>query len=81
MDEGEYITSGVLQDYCLGLLTKSEEREVEKMCQAYPEVAKELKLLRFALEEYSKTKKLKDRDQLRLSVWKAVKKLWDERPS
>lgn len=78
MDAGSYITSGILQDYCLGTLSTQEERDVEAMCHAHPEVARELQLLRLALEEYARNNKLSGRDELRMSVWKAVKKLWEE---
>ncbi len=78
MDVGDYITSGILQDYCLGLLTYEEEIKIEKMCQMYPQVARELQLLRLALEKYASSNKIKERDELRSKVWAAVKKLWDE---
>lgn len=78
MSEGEYITSGILQDYCLGLLTPIEERKVEAMCQAYPKVASELQLLRDALKKYAGSNKIYPRSDLRMEVWKAVKKLWEE---
>lgn len=78
MNEFEYITSGVLQDYCLGFLTDQEEKSVESMCRDYPEVAKELELLQDVLKEYARTNKHSRQDQLRKKVWQAVKKLWQE---
>jgi hypothetical protein len=80
MSEGDYITSGILQDYCLGLLTPEEERKVEAMSHAYPRVASELHLLRQALEKYAGSSKIHPRSELRMAVWKAVKKLWEENP-
>jgi SRSO17 transposase len=77
MNEFNYITSGVLQDYCLGFLTEKEERSVESMCRDYPEVAKELELLQEALKDYLINKKQQRQDELRMKVWKAVKKLWE----
>jgi hypothetical protein len=78
MSEGDYITSGVLQDYCLGLLTPEEERKVEVMSHAYPRVACELHLLRQALKKYADSSEIHPRSELRMEVWKAVKKLWEE---
>lgn len=78
MNVGDYITSGILQDYCLGMLTKDEEIKVESMCYDYPQVATELKLLRQALEKYTNDTLTKHRDELRMAVWEAVKKLWNE---
>ncbi len=46
----EYINSGVLEQFCLGLLTKSEQEAVITMCTVYPEVRKELTEIEFALE-------------------------------
>ncbi len=80
MSEGEYITSGILEDYCLGLLSLKEERKVEAMCHAYPKVASELQLLRETLEKYAGSNKIHPRSELRMEVWKAVKKLWEENP-
>ena len=76
----DYITSGILQDYCLGLLMDEDERKVEAMCQAYPQVAMELQLLRLALEKYSGGDKILRRAEVRKAVWEAVKKLWVENP-
>jgi hypothetical protein len=80
MNTGDYITSGILQDYCLGLLTLEEERKVETMCQDYPAVANELHLLQQTLDKYVTSDTIWRRDELRMKVWEAVKKLWEENP-
>lgn len=80
MNKGDYITSGILQDYCLGLLTVDEERKVETMCHDFPEVAQELRSLQEAIDKYVANDTVSSRDELRLRVWEAVKKLWDENP-
>lgn len=80
MNIGDYITSGILQDYCLGLLTVEEERKVETMCHDYPAVAKELHLLRQTLDKYVANDSILHRNELRLKVWEAVKKLWEKNP-
>ncbi len=80
MNIGDYITSGILQDYCLGVLTVEDERKVESMCNDYPDVAKELHLLRQSLDKYTAREAIRHRDELRLKVWEAVKKLWDKNP-
>jgi len=53
MNHLEYINSGKLEDYCLGLLTKEERAEVEQMCLRYPEIKRELSLIQSALEKYA----------------------------
>ena len=80
MNIGDYITSGILQDYCLGMLTIDEERKVETMCHDYPDVAKELHLLRQSLDKYTASDAIWHQDELRMKVWEAVKQLWDENP-
>lgn len=80
MNIGNYITSGILQDYCLGVLTNEEEKKVEIMCHDYPAVAKELDLLKKSLEKYTAIETIWRRDELRMKVWEAVKKLWEENP-
>lgn len=77
----KYITSGILQDYCLGLLGEEDEIKVEGMCDAYPEVARELVLLRQALEKYSGSHTVRHNEALRKEVWEAVNKLWEKEGS
>ena len=81
MIENDYITSGILQDYCLGLLADEDERKVEAMCHAFPQVARELQLLQQALEKYAGSDTIRHRNELRRDVWEAVKKLWEEESS
>jgi len=78
MNELDYIKSGLLKDYCLGLLTDEEEKSVESMCRDYPGVARELELLQEVLKEYERTNKPYRQDELRMKVWQAVKKMWQE---
>ncbi|MDN3677046.1 hypothetical protein QWY90_06950 [Flavobacterium paronense] len=79
MNIGDYITSGILQDYCLGVLTVEEEKKVETMCNNYPAVANELLLLRQSLEKYADNESIWRRDELRIKIWQAVKKIWEEK--
>ncbi len=78
MNIDDYITSGILQNYCFGLLTKEEERKVEKICTDYPKVARELQLFRNALKEYSSHTKILNREELRRATWESIKKIWEE---
>jgi hypothetical protein len=78
MNVGDYVTSGVLQDYCLGLLTNEEELKVEAMCNSYPEVASELQLLRQALESFAGSNDTWRSEIVRKAVWESVKKLWEK---
>lgn len=81
MNVGDYINSGILQDFCLGLLKKREEIEVEAMCRQYPEITLELRLLRKALEKFAGSNKVSDRIVLRTTVWNNIKKIWEDENS
>lgn len=80
MDIGDFITSGILQDYCFGVLTVEQEKKVETMCDDYPAVAKELYLLQQTVEKYTANDSVFHRDELRMKVWENVKKLWEDNP-
>ncbi len=73
-----YIASGILHDYCLGLLSEEKEREVNAMCFEYAEVAQALQLLREALEKYAGSDRILQREELRKVIWEALKKWRDE---
>jgi len=53
MDIKAYITSGVLEDYCLGVLSDAESMQVQKMAAEYPEIKKEIKAFQNSLEQYA----------------------------
>lgn len=78
MTTEDYISSGILQDYCLGLLTNIEEGKVEKICNEFPEIGKELRLLRLALENYSGAITKERKAELYNDIWKIVKKPFSE---
>jgi hypothetical protein len=47
----EYISSGVIESYVLGLATGAEREEFEQMCKQYPEIAEARTAFELALEE------------------------------
>jgi mannose-6-phosphate isomerase-like protein (cupin superfamily) len=54
MQVQEYINSGILEQYCLGLLTKSEQEAVLAMSVIYPEVKADLAEIELALVRLAK---------------------------
>ena len=52
----EYIESGVLEIYVLGLSKTEERAEVEKMAAAHPEIRKEIAEIADSLEKYAQEK-------------------------
>ena len=53
MNTKEYIESGILESYVLGIATVGESAEVERMASEHPEVQIELEAIRGSLENYA----------------------------
>lgn len=53
MDIQNYISSGILETYILGLLTPAEAREVERNMREYPEIKAALTSIEDSLEQYA----------------------------
>ena len=53
MNIPDYITSGTLESYALGVVSDQERREVECLSAIYPELRQELDRLTLALENYA----------------------------
>ena len=51
MNIREYIRSGIIESYVLGMASEAERQEFEQMCAAYPEVAEARGAFERALEE------------------------------
>jgi mannose-6-phosphate isomerase-like protein (cupin superfamily) len=52
-DPQEYINSGILEEFVLGLTSEAESQEVVKMALAYPEVQSEIAEISASLEIYA----------------------------
>lgn len=53
MDTQAYIDSGVLQDYCLGLLDAEGMKQVDKNASDFPEIKSALRSFQLSLEQYA----------------------------
>lgn len=53
MNTNEYIASGILESYVLGVTAPEERREVEKYASMYPEVKHELEAIEKAINSYA----------------------------
>lgn len=51
-----YISSGILEDYILGLASPKERKEVEYYIKKYPEIKSELRAIEDALGLYTQAK-------------------------
>lgn len=56
MDIKKYISSGILENYVLGLVSEIERQEVEKNLLQYPAIKSELDKIEDAVEQYAQTK-------------------------
>lgn len=56
MDIKAYISSGILENFVLGLLSESERKEVEQNILKFPQLREELNKIEEALESYAKSK-------------------------
>ena len=53
MDTAAYISSGILETYCLGLASAAEALQVEGYAKLYPAVQTEIDNIMASLEEYA----------------------------
>ncbi len=75
MNVKQYIESGILSDYCLGLLDEKEARQVEALCDQYPELMKELSQIREALFNYSAALSKEPAPHLKDQIWKLLENI------
>lgn len=72
MDYREYIESGILQDYCLGILPAAEQAKVEEVCRQHPEIKQELLQIQQSLEKQALENAVKPRAAVKGTIWAAM---------
>ena len=72
MNTEEYISSGILQDYCLGVLTNDEKTAVERVCEANTELRAELINLQHGLEKYVVENPIWRKAALKSKIWDTI---------
>ncbi len=65
MNLQDYINSGILEQYCLGLLDSEEANQVISYCLQYPELREELNSIQAAIEKMATEKALDPPPQLK----------------
>jgi anti-sigma-K factor RskA len=53
MDKEQFLASGLLEQYVLGITTPNEARIVEEFVEEFPEIKAELRLLQNAMDQYA----------------------------
>jgi anti-sigma-K factor RskA len=68
VDPKEFISSGILEQYVLGMATAEEIQQVEQMVFIYPEVQKEIDAIRLSLEGYAASFAVKPDESLKEKI-------------
>ena len=76
MNIKEYISSGVVESYVLGLLTAQERFEFEKYCESYPELTEARTSFELALEKQSMENSIAPPADLKQKI---ASKIFDEK--
>ena len=71
----DYIASGILDDYCLGLLSMEKQKEVESFCLLYPELQTELDAIRESLEQFTLLQGKEAPAELNKRIWSILNHL------
>jgi mannose-6-phosphate isomerase-like protein (cupin superfamily) len=79
MNIQEYIATGILEQYCLGMLTDEEMREVATLRSRYPEVETEIRTIEASLEERAGALALEPPPALREQIWNTLENLNKEK--
>jgi len=72
LDIKEYISSGILESYVLGLASEAEAKELELLAIKHPEVQLELDAIRAALETYAVDFAVSPPAQLKAKIFNSI---------
>jgi anti-sigma-K factor RskA len=72
MNDKEYIESGILESYALGLCSVEEAREVEALCAKHPELQAELERIQQALNSYASMYSKKPNASVKQNIFAAI---------
>ena len=75
MDVKPYIESGIIEEYCLGLLPQSQADEVAQLARAYPEILSEIQRIESTLLTYARSPM---RSPMKGTILKTLSKLATE---
>lgn len=82
MNTSEYISSGILESYALGLCSEKEAADVERMCALHPEIKTELEEIQASLSDYAASYATTPAPQTRKQVFDEIDRLEaEEQPS
>ena len=68
MDIDAYISSGALENYCLGFCSEAEKTIIEQHAETYPAIKNEIEKIRVSLEEFILSNKVKSSPSVKIRV-------------
>jgi mannose-6-phosphate isomerase-like protein (cupin superfamily) len=74
-----YIQTGIIQDYCLGLLSEEEMGTVREMAKQFPEISAAIKTTEEALEEFALKHSFLPKQELKEETWQLISNLEREK--
>lgn len=72
MNIQDYISSGILETYLLGLAGEEEARELEQLCLKYPEVKAALEEAESMMEKYAQLHAITPPEPAKEQIWSAL---------
>ena len=72
MNIQEYISSGIIESYVLGLASPEERAEFEQMCAQYPELVEARNNFELALEQHARTSTARPSQDVKDKIWSAI---------
>lgn len=72
MDIKEYIASGIVESYVLGLLTAQERFEFERYCEAYPELKAARESFELAVEKQAMENAMHPPAEIKEKIWSVI---------
>jgi anti-sigma-K factor RskA len=68
----EYISSGIVESYVLGLASPQERADFEQMCSQYPELEEARNNFELALEQHARTSSVRPSQDVKDKIWSAI---------
>jgi hypothetical protein len=78
MDNKAYIASGIIEDYCLGILSDEESRIVEQYAEIHSEIKQEINAFMQAIEQYTLDNAIKPDEQIKTKISQLIDNLTTE---
>ena len=72
MNLKEYIASGIIESYVMGLASETERAEFEQMCAEHPELVAERRKFEESLETYASEQAIRPPTEVKAKILKAI---------